>query len=457
MTKIPATTMNTGQKNYIFLISAIAALGGLLFGFDTAVISGTTPFIKPYFGLDDIWLGWTVSSLLGGCIIGVISAGKPSDLFGRKKTLMSAAVLFAVSAIGSALATNLTLFVSYRILGGLGVGIASMLSPLYISEVSPAAMRGRLVTYNQLAIVIGILLAFVSNVLLVDTGENNWRWMLVVMAFPSVFFFFFLFFAPESPRWLVQKGRSAEALSVLERINGSGEARKELVSIEEAIREEADSGSFREIFAPRMRPVLLIGVFLSVFSQITGINSIMYYAPVIFQSIGKGTSSAVMQTAVIGGGNLIFTILAIMMIDRVGRKPLLIGGVTGMLVSLTSIAAAFYLKKYEGYLILFLILVYIASFSASLGPVTWVVVAEIFPNKLRSKAMSLSIVSLWVANFILILVFPVILNRLGGAAAFLLFAVMCAILLLFAVFRVPETKGKSLEELEAILVGKNAD
>ena len=444
--------MNSGQKNYVLLITSIAALGGLLFGFDTAVISGTTPFIKPYFELDDIWLGWTVSSLLFGCIIGVISAGKPSDIFGRKKTLMAAALLFIISAFGSALATRLSVFILFRIMGGLGVGIASMLSPMYISEISPPDRRGRLVSFNQLAIVIGILLAFISNALLVDTGVNNWRWMLAVMGLPALLFFISLFFAPESPRWLVQKGFSEKAGAILGKINGDAAASLELQAIEESIKEEKNSGSFREVFSPRMRPILIIGVFLCVFSQITGINSIMYYAPVIFQSIGAGASSAVFQTAFIGGGNLIFTFVAISLVDRLGRKPLLIGGVSGMIISLTSIATAFYFQRTEGYIILILILTYIASFSASVGAVTWVIVSEIFPNKLRSKAMSVSIVSLWIANFLLILVFPLMLNRLGGAAAFLLFDVMCVLLLLFTIFRVPETKGKSLEELEKILI-----
>ena len=448
--------MIPARKNYVLLISSIAALGGLLFGFDTAVISGTTPFIKPYFSLDDFWLGWTVSSLLFGCIIGVISAGKPGDIFGRKKTLMAAAFLFVVSAAGSALATSLVVFIIYRIIGGLGVGIASMLSPMYISEISPAAQRGRLVSFNQLAIVIGILLAFVSNALLVDTGENNWRWMLAVMGMPALLFFVFLFFAPESPRWLVQKGFSEQALVILGKINGSSAAGEELKTIEASIAEEKDRGSFRDVFSPSLRPVLLIGVFLCVFSQITGINSIMYYAPVIFQSIGAGAGNAVFQTAIIGGGNLIFTFVAIALVDRLGRKPLLIGGVTGMIVSLTSIAAAFYMKRTEGYIILVLILMYIASFSASVGAVTWVIVSEIFPNKLRSKAMSVSIVSLWLANFALILVFPMMLNRLGGATSFLFFDAMCVLLLLFVIFKLPETKGKSLEELEKILLGKNA-
>jgi SP family arabinose:H+ symporter-like MFS transporter len=446
--------MNSSQKNYVMLISSIAALGGLLFGFDTAVISGTTPFIKPYFNLDDIWLGWTVSSLLFGCIIGVISAGKPSDRFGRKKTLMAAALLFIISAFGSALAEKLSVFIIFRITGGLGVGIASMLSPMYISEISPAERRGRLVSFNQLAIVIGILLAFISNALLVDTGENNWRWMLAVMGVPALLFFIFLFFAPESPRWLVQKGFSDKAFFILAKINGEAAARQEIVTIEESIREEEDSGTFREVFSPRMRPILIIGVFLCVFSQITGINSIMYYAPVIFQSIGAAASSAVIQTAIIGGGNLIFTFVAIALVDRLGRKPLLIGGVSGMIVSLTSIAAAFFLQKTDGYIILLLILMYIASFSASVGAVTWVIVSEIFPNKLRSKAMSVSIVSLWIANFLLILVFPLMLSRLGGAASFLIFDAMCVILLAFTILRVPETRGKTLEELEKILLRK---
>ncbi len=446
--------MNSTQKNYVILISSIAALGGLLFGFDTAVISGTTPFIKPFFNLNDIWLGWTVSSLLFGCIIGVISAGKPGDLFGRKRTLMVAAFLFVLSAFGSALANRLSMFILFRIIGGLGVGVASMLSPMYISEISPAEKRGRLVSFNQLAIVIGILLAFISNALLVDTGENNWRWMLAVMGAPALLFFVSLFFAPESPRWLVQKGFSDKGFVILEKINGNEQARRELMSIEESVKEEKDSGTFREVFSPRMRPILFIGVFLCVFSQITGINSIMYYAPVIFQSIGAAASSAVTQTAVIGGGNLIFTFVAISLIDRLGRKPLLIGGVSGMIISLTTIATAFYFKRTEGYIILILILMYIASFSASVGAVTWVIVSEIFPNKLRSKAMSVSIVSLWIANFLLILIFPLMLNRLGGAGSFLIFSVMCVLLLLFTIFRVPETRGRTLEELEKILIRK---
>jgi SP family arabinose:H+ symporter-like MFS transporter len=444
--------MTAGKKNYVLIISTIAALGGLLYGFDTAVISGTTPFIKPYFDLSDIGLGWAVSSLLVGCIVGVILAGKPNDVFGRKKTLMSAAILFIVSAVGSAVATHFSVFIVFRIVGGFGVGIASMVSPMYISEIAPAARRGRLVSINQLAIVIGVLLAFVSNALLVDSGENNWRWMLAVMAFPGLLFFIFLFFAPESPRWLVQKGFSARAVKILENVNGSDLAREEVIAIEESIKTELFTGTYREVFSLRMRPILIIGLFIAVFSQITGINSIMYYAPVIFQSIGAEANSAVLQTVLIGGCNLIFTLLAIVLIDKSGRKPLLIGGTIGMMISLIFIALAFFQKRYEGFVILFFILTYCASFSASMGCVGMALISEIFPNKLRSKAMSVAIVAVWLANFILILVFPIILNRLGGAVVFLLFAFMCILLLLFTIFRIPETKGKSLEELEKVLL-----
>ncbi|MBK8881404.1 MAG: sugar porter family MFS transporter [Bacteroidales bacterium] len=444
--------MKASRKYYVLIISTIAALGGLLYGFDTAVISGTIPFIRPYFDLNDIGLGWAVSSLLGGCILGVVLAGKSSDLFGRKKSLMSAAVLFVLSAVGSGLAHNFSVFICFRILGGFGVGIASMLSPMYISEIAPAARRGRLVSINQLAVVIGILLAFISNALLVDSGENNWRWMLAVMGLPGLLFFASLFFAPESPRWLVQNGFSDKAKRILENVNGSEIAMEEFNAIEESINTAQYMGTYREVFSKPIRPILIIGIFLAVFSQITGINSIMYYAPVIFQSIGNAASSAVLQTVLIGGCNLVFTLLAIILIDKVGRKPLLIAGTIGMMISLIFLALAFFLKKYDGYLILFFILTYCASFAGSMGCVGMAIISEIFPNRLRSKSMSIAVVSVWLANFILILVFPVMLNRLGGAFAFLIFALMCLLLLLFTIFRIPETKGKSLEELEKILV-----
>jgi SP family arabinose:H+ symporter-like MFS transporter len=442
--------MNNKDPKFLMLAAVVAALGGLLFGFDTAVISGTIPFIQPYFNLDDVSLGWTVSSLLAGCILGVVSAGKPGDVFGRKKTLMFAAAFFLISALGSALSTMHLVFIIFRVMGGFAVGIASMLSPMYISEISPASKRGQLVSLNQMAIVVGILLAFFSNYWLSGTGHDNWRWMFAVMGIPACLFLVALIFVPESPRWLVQQNMDSEAFAILGRINGQDRATLELADIKSSVL--AEKGTYKEVFSSRIRPVLWLGVLLAVFSQVTGINSIMYYAPVIFQKTGTGTDSALLQTVTVGGVNFLFTLVAIFWVDKIGRKPLLIGGTLGMAISLTGLTIAFYLHKFGGFVILFFILLYIASFAASLGPVTWVAISEIFPNKLRSKAMSVAIVSLWLANFIVILTFPVILNRLGGGAAFLIFDFMCVLLILFVILKFPETKGKSLEALEKILI-----
>jgi len=445
--------MKEKSSGFLLLISLVAALGGLLFGFDTAVISGTTPFIQPYFNLNDIELGWTVSSLLIGCIIGVISSGKPGDLLGRKKTLMAAALLFIISSIGSALSTSLFAFITFRVMGGIAVGTASILSPMYIAEIAPAKNRGTLVSLNQLAIVSGILLAFFSNYLLTGIGDNGWRWMLAVMGLPAFLFLITLFFVPESPRWLMQKKRNDEAYDILKRISGEEAAKIEFEAIKLNLLSHSQ-GTYKEVFSKEFRPILWIGVLLAVLSQITGINSIMYYAPVIFKSMGSATDSALIQTAIIGGVNFLFTLVAIRWIDRWGRKPLMIGGTIGMIISLTVIAAAYFLNRLEGYFVLFFILTYIASFAASLGPITWVVISEIFPNKMRSKAMSVAVVALWAVNFLVTLAFPAILNRLGGGVAFLMFDVMCIVLLLFVIFKLPETKGKSLEELEVMLLKK---
>jgi len=336
--------------------------------------------------------------------------------------------------------------------GGFAVGAASMLSPMYIAEISPPQHRGQLVSLNQMAIVVGILLAFFSNYWLSGSGDNNWRWMFAVMGIPSFLFLLMLVFVPESPRWLVQKGRDTDALNILSQINGPEIARTELAEIRDSLKKE--QGTYREVFSRPMRPILWVGILLAIFSQVTGINSIMYYAPVIFKATGFGTDSALMQTVFIGSVNFLFTIIAIAWIDKIGRKPLMIVGSIGMAISLTALSIAFYMQKSESVLILIFILIYCASFAASIGPVTWVAISEIFPNKLRSKAMSVAVVCLWAANFIVILTFPVILNRLGGGTAFLLFDVMCIALVVFVYYKFPETKGKSLEELGNILVKK---
>lgn len=439
------------MKNYVIFIAAVAALGGLLFGFDTAVISGTINFIQPYFGLSEAGLGWTVSSLLFGCIIGVSLAGKISDQFGRKKVLMLAAFIFFISALGSAFSTSLFLFVSARLIGGFGVGIASILSPMYIAEIAPAKFRGRLVSLNQLAITSGILIAFFTNYLLVNTGENNWRWMLLVMAAPALLLFFSLFFVPESPRWLVAKNESTKALNILVKTIGKKAANKELDSIKHSLKNQNEA-KYSELLSSKVRPMLYVGILLAIFQQITGINTIMYYAPKIFSQIGQANDTALLQTIAIGGTNLIFTIIAMFFIDRFGRKFLIVIGSLGMTIMLTGLSLLYFFDATNGILVLLFILGYIAFFAASLGPALWVVVSEIFPNRLRSKAMSVAIISLWIAATLIAIVFPVMLEALSGALTFLIFAFICLINLLYVMRYVPETKGKTLEELEMELI-----
>ncbi len=439
------------MKSYVVLISVTAALGGLLFGFDTAVISGTINFIQPYFGLSEAGLGWTVSSLLFGCIAGVSLAGKAGDYYGRKKILTVAAFLFLVSAVGSAMSTSLPVFVIARVIGGLAVGVASILSPMYIAEIAPAKYRGRLVSLNQLAIVIGILVAFFTNYLLVDTGENNWRWMLLVMVGPALLLFFSLFFVPESPRWLVAQNREKVALNVLIQTAGKELARKELWDIRQTL-QNPEEAAYRELLAPTVRPILWVGVILAIFQQITGINTIMYYAPKIFAQIGQSNDTALLQTIAIGGTNLLFTIVAMLFIDRVGRKFLMVTGSVGMTVMLSGLSLLYFMGQATGVLVLIFILGYIAFFAASLGPTLWVVVSEIFPNRLRSKGMSVALVSLWVAATFVTIIFPVMLEALNGAVTFMVFAFICLVNLWYVVRYVPETKGKTLEELEKELL-----
>lgn len=439
------------MKGYVVLISIVAAFGGLLFGFDTAVISGTINFIQPYFGLSEAGLGWTVSSLLFGCMVGVSIAGKAGDHYGRKKVLMLAAALFFISALGSALSHQLFYFISARIIGGIGVGVASILSPMYIAEIAPAKYRGRLVSLNQLAIVIGILVAFFSNYLLVGLGENNWRWMLVVMAAPAILLFFSLIFVPESPRWLVGRNQSDAAFKVLVKTTGKELAVSELKEIEDSLRTREEA-SYSELLVPRMKPILLLGITLAIFQQITGINTIMYYAPKIFAQVGQSNGTALLQTIAIGGTNLIFTIVAMLFIDKFGRKFIILLGSFGMTAMLAGLSLLYFLHQTSGMLVLVFILGYIAFFAASLGPAVWVVISEIFPNRLRSKGMSVAIVTLWVACTIVTIIFPIMLERLSGGTTFLVFAFICLANLIYVWRSVPETKGKSLEELEKELI-----
>lgn len=438
-------TPTSGNRIYLYLISIVAALGGLLFGFDTAVISGVVPFIEKQFVLSGTEIGWVVSSLILGCIVGVMLAGAPADKYGRKKVLSTAALLFIVSALGTAAANSVLVFVVFRVLGGFAVGIASMVSPMYIAEIAPAKQRGRLVSLNQLTIVIGILVAFFSNYLLVNTGENNWRWMLCVMALPALLFFVALFFVPESPRWLALKGKTKQALLILEKINGKEIALREMEIISNSLKNKSD-GSFKAVFAPALRMPLIVGIGLAFFQQITGINTIMYYAPLIFEKSGLSIDSAIYQTILIGVINLVFSLVAIYFVDKAGRKPMLVVGSLLMAISLLILSISFSYNL-SSMITLTAILLFIASFSSTLGPVTWVVISELFPNNVRGKAMSASIVFVWITCFFVSLLFPILLEKIGGGNTFLVLAFFCLLSLLFNLKFVKETKGKELEEI----------
>lgn len=440
-----------GKKKYLIMVTLIGALGGLLFGYDTAVISGAIGFLETKFGLDANLKGWAVSSAIVGCVIGVAIAGYIADSIGRKKTLLITAFLFAISAIGSAIAGDFTFFVIARMIGGVGVGAASMLSPLYISEIAPADKRGTLVSLYQLAIVLGINIVFFFNYKVANFGTEawnittGWRYMLGSELIPAMLFFIALFFVPESPRWLTKKGKNEEALEVLGRVNPEDRAKEIHRDIQHALNHE--EGTLRELFAPGLRTAMIVGIFLALFSQITGINAIMYYAPEILKGAGFGVDSALMQTVIIGVINTIFTFVAIKYIDKAGRRTLLLYGVTGMIICLFGIGLLYQLDLTSGPWLLVFILGFVACFATSLGPIPWVLISEIFPTKTRGIAMSISIVVLWI-GVMLISQFTPLLLEMGESFTFWLFMVNAIILLIFTYKMIPETKGKTLEEIE---------
>ena len=444
--------MNTRQNQivYKYLVSIAAAMGGLMFGFDIAIISGTVPFIQKHFALNDLALGWGVSSLLAGCMVGALLAGKVSDRLGRRRTLLSVAILFAGTSLMTAMAGNFTIFVTARILGGLAVGASSILSPLYIAEISPPANRGRLVALNQLAITLGILVSYFINYLLHNVGDDNWRWMFATGVLPSVVFFGLLCLSPESPRWLWQHGRREEARLVLARLGGETVAALEIQSIEKAHLTEKSTPSTFALLRPEYRRLALVGMVLSILVQTSGINTIIDYAPIILKSAGNSIDVALFQTFIIGFINFGFTFVAIFTIDRIGRKPLYLIGAGGMAVSLILLSAAFYLGHATGYVGLALILLFIAFFSACIGPVFWVLVSEIFPTKVRGAAMSLTVFTNWAANTLVVLFFPHVLKQLGGGTTFGFLALMSVLMAVFTWVVIPETKERSLEEIETL-------
>jgi sugar porter (SP) family MFS transporter len=434
------------KKAYILFVTVIAAIGGLLFGFDTAIVAGATRYLKDQFALTSLQEGWAVSVVLIGCMFGAGLAGSISDRIGRKRFMLVSAVLFFASALGCALPQNIFQFVIFRFIGGLGIGSASILAPLFIAEVSPARVRGALVSVNQMAIVTGILLAYFVNWAFAGAGPSNWRWMFGMGALPSVVFFLLLLVVPESPRWLVKQNRDEEALAVLSRVSAPVEAAAEVRSIRETLLLE--KGSLAELFRPGFRRAIFIAVVLAVLQQITGINAILYYAPRIFERAGFERISAIGQSTIVGFVNMLFTVVAILLVDKVGRKPLLLIAAAGMGVSQLLLGAAFKIENISGSAILALILLYIAFFAMAMGPIVWVVLSEIFPTRMRGSAMAIATVALWIADFAVTLSFPVIADRLNESTAFWFYALMCAVDFLFMLFLLPETKGQTLEEIE---------
>jgi SP family arabinose:H+ symporter-like MFS transporter len=431
---------------YVLSVTLVAALGGLIFGFDTAIVAGATRYMKEQFSLDALQEGWTVSVVLIGCMFGAGLAGPISDRIGRRRLMLVSAVLFLVSAVGCALPRTITAFVVFRFVGGLGIGSAAVLSPLYIAEIAPARVRGALVSVNQLAIVTGILLAYFVNWVFAGAGPANWRWMFGMGAIPSVFFFLLVLRVPESPRWLVKNGREDEARTVLTRADSAEAAAAGIREIKDNL--ALEEGSLRELFRPAFRRPLLIAIVLAVFQQITGINAILYYAPRIFEGAGFERMSAIGQSTLVGLVNMLFTVVAIVLADKVGRRPLLLVATGGMGVSLVLLGAAFRFPVLPASTLLLIILLYIAFFASAMGPLVWVVMAEIFPIKVRGSAMGLATLILWLADFAVTLTFPVISDRFHPSTAFWLYAAMCALDLVFMWFFLPETKGKTLEEIE---------
>ena len=453
---------------YILAISLASALGGFLFGYDLLVISGAKEFYQVVYNLNSSALqGWAVSSCIVGCIIGAMFVGKPSDIWGRTKLLSLSGLLFFISALGSGYAPTFTQFVLYRLLGGIGMGMASTLAPMYIAEVSPAAMRGRMVSLNQLTIVLGILFAQLVNYLILNShpipqgimgdallntwnGQTGWRWMFAAEAVPAFIFMVWMLFVPRSPRWLVKKSRDEDARKVLSKVGGDEYADEALKHIEDTLGTDQKSAGFSELLAPNIRKILLIGLTLAVYQQWCGINVIFNYASDIFKAAGYEMEGILFNLVVIGTTNLLFTFVGMKLVDSLGRKPLLLAGSIGLGMAHILIGWCYY-ANISGLYVFIFALAAVACFAATLGPVLWVVISEIFPNRIRGMAMSLAVLSLWIANFILSFTFPILKEALGSAYTFWIYAAICAMGVLFVQTSIPETKGKTLEEIEQTL------
>jgi len=458
----PEISVDYENKSYLSVLALIAALGGFLFGFDTAVISGTINFVKDRFVLDALSEGWFVSIALLGCIFGVMLAGFLSDNFGRKLVLILSAILFSVSAIGCVFSATFWELVIFRFIGGLGIGVASIISPMYISEISIPRMRGKLITLYQLAITIGILIAYVSNYfILIESesithiSESFWSWIFTVELWrgmfgmetiPAFFFLILLLFVPESPRYLLMKKRESKAKKILSKINGERNAGKEIREIEKSL--ESKSISFKDLFEKKIFKALLIGISLAMFSQFSGINAIMYYGIKILNEAGFGSNDAFWAQVTIGIINVLFTFVAIFTIDKIGRKPLLIYGVAGAVLSLISVGILFALNVTSTFWLLIFILLFIACFAVSFGPVVWVILAEIYPTRVRGRAMAIATLALWGGNWLVGQFTPFLLETVKAYGTFWIFAVTSFPAIIITWKFVPETKNKPLEQIE---------
>jgi len=435
-------------RAYLWFISMVATIGGLMFGFDVGIISGAIPFIQPYFGWTELQLGWGVSSILVGAIIGAFGTGSLTEKYGRRSLLISVALFFAISCAGMALAKTQTFFISFRVIGGLAVGAVSVLSPMYVAEVAPPKIRGTLITIYQLAITLGILVSYLVNFALHEV-ENNWRWMFATGLLPSIIFFVGLIFIPESPRWLVKAGFKEKARLVLERIGGTAFATAEISDIENSLKDAGKGSALKMLFAPPYRKVIILGLLLAVLVQVSGINTVVDYAPKILMAAGLEIRNALLQTSLIGLVNFAFTFFAVWLIDRLGRRTFYIIGSSGMAATLLMLAAAFHFELNPVFTIV-CIMLFIAFFASCIGPAFWTLVAEMFPNRIRGQAVALASFTQWVFNFLVVLFFPYVLDAFGGSLTFLFLASMAFIQLLIAWFFIKETKGKSLEEIEGL-------
>jgi len=438
---------------YLIFLAATASLGGSLLGFDIAIITGAGPFLTEHFRLSDLSLGVAFSSLLFGCVLGSAAVGRITDLYGRRKILLWIAVVFALTSLATGLASSFGMFLIARFLGGLAVGGASILSPMYVAEISPPSVRGRMGTLYQMSIIIGILLSYTINYALRNIGSTNWRWMFITGAIPAIVFLLLLLKAPETPRYLVIAGREREAFDILKRIAGEESARVEISEIRTSL--AGHRNNWRSLLQPGIRRAVVVGFFLAILVHVSGINTVIDYAPAIFKSAGWSVDIALFSTFVVGLTNFAFTLVSFWIIDRFGRKPLYIIGSIGMAVALALLVVISEMGQFRGILVLVLILTYLAFFASCIGPVFWTLVPEIFPNRIRGTAMTIPVLTQWVANAIVVLFFPVAFHQIGKSATFAFLALMCLLQAVFAWFFLPETKNKALEEIEEFWLAKS--